>query len=142
VADIWKEVYKPKRKGLLTPCPGLKCIWEYPAPPTLPHTLLPQEVWYVRVCSFTFVFHTPQQLEECVNYYCNRIHSSSRIPGRDLVRYGGDTWERLRWYERLPMYLLEEPKRKKVVAALRLAVRQWTKALGRPIHRAVRQARP
>jgi hypothetical protein len=33
-----------------------------------------------------------------------------------------DHWEAHRWLERLPMYLLEEPKRKKVVKALNQAL--------------------
>jgi hypothetical protein len=130
MADIWKEVYKPRRKGL-TPYAGGNRMWEFPLPPLLPSTLSPREVWYVRVCSFTFVFHTPQQLEACLAYYSEKIHPSSRIP---LDQLGGcDHWECQRWFERLPMYLLEEPKRKKVFSALRFAARQWTKDRGRPL---------
>ena len=36
---------------------------------------------------------------------------------------GGDHWEYQRWFELLPMYLLEEPKRRKVVAALSEALK-------------------
>jgi hypothetical protein len=37
-------------------------------------------------------------------------------------KYNGIHWEAQRWFERLPMYLLEEPKRRKVVLALRQAL--------------------
>jgi hypothetical protein len=34
-----------------------------------------------------------------------------------------DHWEAQRWFEQLPMYLLEDAKRKKVVAALQKALK-------------------
>jgi hypothetical protein len=77
------------------------------------------------VCSFTFVFHTQEQLEALLDYYSRKTRPSSRIPGDRLGDYGGDSWERQRWFERLPMFLLEEPKRKKVVGALRMALKRW-----------------
>jgi hypothetical protein len=120
------ETYKPKRKGLPTPDVDSNLIWEFPLTRSLPHTLVPRERWFVRVCSFTFVFHSITQLEACLNYYKPKTRPSSRILGEDLFDYGGDHGERQRWFERLPMYLLEEPKRKKVVAALRQAFRRWT----------------
>ena len=123
--QIWKETLVPKRKGDLPPHAADK-MWAFPLPPTLPTTLLPREVWYVRVCSFTFVFHTLQQLQACLDYYGKKTHPSSRIPFAELANYGGDSSECQRWFERLPMYLLEEPKRQKVVAALRTARSQWS----------------
>jgi hypothetical protein len=36
--------------------------------------------------------------------------------------FGGDQTETQRWYDRLPMYLREEPKRVRVVAALEEAL--------------------
>jgi hypothetical protein len=127
MAEIWKEVYKAKRKGGSPPDADRNHMWGFPLPPCLPQTLSPREVWYVRVCSFTFVFHTPDQLEACLAFYTQKTHSSSRIPETSADgNYNGDNGERQMWFDRLPMYLLEEPKRKKVVAALRLAARQWT----------------
>jgi hypothetical protein len=123
VADIWKEAHQPKRKGLAqhdaAPTP---LMYEFPSPPALPQTLLPQETWFVRACSFTFAFHSREQLEACLAYYRRKIHPSSLIPAETLG--GGDHWEFQRWFERLPAYLLEEPKRKKVVAALSRALVQ------------------
>src|SRR5438034_9292935 len=121
MADIWKEVYKPKRKGSPAANPGsTHMIYEFPPPPALPTSLSPKEVWYVRVCSFTFAFHSMAQLEACFAYYSRKIHSTSRITEDNPLQ------EPQRWFERLPMYLLEEPKRKKVVAALQLALNRWT----------------
>jgi hypothetical protein len=90
-------------------------------PPTLPASLAPREVWHVRVCSFTFEFKTVEQLEACLAYYNQSIHPSSRTPWYRLGDYGGDNGECQMWFERLPMYLLEEPKRKRVVAPLEKA---------------------
>jgi hypothetical protein len=87
-------------------------------------SLLPRNVVIVRVASFTFKFQTVEQLRECLSYYEKRIHPSSRIPAKRSEAYLGKDWRRLRgwdverWFERLPMYLLEEPKRQKVLKAL------------------------
>jgi hypothetical protein len=127
MADIWKEAYNPNRKGSLSAYHGANETWEFPQRTASAHSLSAREIWFVRVCSFTFVFHTLAQVEACLDFYNKKVHPSSRIPGDRLPNYGGDHRERQRWFERLPTYLLEEPKRKKVVAALRAAVREWTK---------------
>lgn len=82
----------------------------------------------VRVASFTFRFSTTQQLRDCLAYYQQKVHPSSRIPAKDIAADIGEDWRTLRgwnverWFERLPMYLLEEPKREKVVKALSRAL--------------------
>jgi len=75
-------------------------------------------VYFVRVCSFTFEFHSIEQIKLCLAYFEKKIHPSSRIDIR-----GADSWEVQRWYERLPIYLFEEPKRQRVVKALMSAIR-------------------
>jgi hypothetical protein len=75
-------------------------------------------VYLVRVCSFTFEFHSIEQIKLCLTYFEKKIHPSSRI---DID--GADSWEVQRWYERLPMYLLEEPKRQRLVKALMSAIK-------------------
>jgi len=78
----------------------------------------------VRVASFAFRFETVEQLRECIQYYEKKTHPSSRISARTLARELGKDWRNLRgwdverWFERLPMYLREEPKRQKVLKAL------------------------
>jgi hypothetical protein len=82
----------------------------------------------VEVVSFTFRFATVAQLRECIAYYETRTHPSSRIPAKKLADDLGEDWreqrgwEVERWFERLPMYLLEEPKRQKVLKALNKAL--------------------
>ena len=125
MAAIWKELYTPKQRGCPPPDPHSTNLMPFPPSPTLPASLASREVWYVRVCSFTFEFQTIEQLEACLAYYQQKIRPSSRIPRERLPDYGGDSGECQRWFERLPMYLLEEPKRKKVVAALEKALKEW-----------------
>jgi hypothetical protein len=87
-------------------------------------SLLPRHVIVVQVVSFTFKFGTVEQLRECIAYYEKKTHPSSRIPAKRCEFYLGENWRKLRgwdverWFERLPMYLLEEPKRQKVLKAL------------------------
>lgn len=58
----------------------------------------------------------------CLEYYSEKIHPSSRRS--DTL--GGDHWEFQRWFERLPMYLSEAPKRQKVVKALAKALEEFS----------------
>jgi hypothetical protein len=76
-------------------------------------SLQTHRAFLVRVCSFTFTFQSLEQLQTCFDFYDRKIQPSSR---RDLC--GNDHWECERWFERLPLYLREEPKRQKVVKAL------------------------
>jgi hypothetical protein len=91
-------------------------------------SLLPRHTVVVRVASFAFRFQNAEQLRECIKYYERKTRPSSRIPARRLAAGLGDDWRKLRgwdierWFERLPMYLLEEPKRQKVLKALSKAL--------------------
>jgi hypothetical protein len=86
--------------------------------------LVPREVVLVRVASFTFQFTTTKQLRDCIEYHERKTHPSSRISAKAIAADIGPDWRDLRsweverWFERLPMYLLEEPKRQKVLKAL------------------------
>jgi hypothetical protein len=93
------------------------------------HDFRPFTTWYVRVCSFTFRFTNIRQLEACLEFFSQKTRPSSRIPYRDLKPYldaGLRSWEVQRWFDRLPMHLLEEAKRQKVVKALALAHKRWS----------------
>jgi len=91
-------------------------------------SLLPRYAIIVRVASFTFRFGTVKQLRECIAYYEKKTRPSSRIAAKILAADLGEDWRELRgwdverWFERLPMYLLEEPKRQKVLKALSKAL--------------------
>jgi hypothetical protein len=80
-------------------------------------TLLQRQVYFVRVCSFTFQFHSVQQIQACFDFYDRKIQPSSR------QHIGAaDHWECERWFERLPLFLREEPKRQRVIKALQNAL--------------------
>jgi hypothetical protein len=91
-------------------------------------SLLPRRAIVVHVASFKFGFRSLDQLRTCLAYYEQKTRPSSRIPAKTLAADLGEDWRRLRgwdverWFERLPMYLLEEPKRQKVLKALRKAL--------------------
>lgn len=86
--------------------------------------LIPPQTIVVQVASFTFRFDTVKQLKDCLAYYQQKTRPSSRVPAKVIASQLGDDWRKLRgweverWFERLPMYLLEEPKRQKVLKAL------------------------
>jgi hypothetical protein len=112
MARIWKEPYRGQSAG-----PG----WHIPKSRLRAPALDSQELIAVRVCSFTFYFISVEQLKAYLDYFSRKTHPSSRLrmPAR------ADTWihwEAQRWYERLPMYLFEEPKRQKVEKALTKAL--------------------
>jgi hypothetical protein len=91
-------------------------------------SLLPRHVIVVRVASFAFRFENVERLRECIKYYEKKTRPSSRIAAKTLAADLGEDWRELRgwhverWFERLPMYLLEEPKRHKVLKALSRAL--------------------
>ena len=91
-------------------------------------SLAPQHVIVVRVASFAFRFATVERVRECIKYYEKKTRPSSRISTKTLAADLGEDWRELRgwdverWFERLPMYLLEEPKRQKVLKALSRAL--------------------
>jgi hypothetical protein len=112
VARIWTETYRPEKHSAPAKYAG-SLNDHYRAP-----SLLPKDVLLVNVASFTFRFLTTQQLRECLAYFNSKTHPSSRV-----AIGAADHWEVQRWFEQLPMYLLEEPKRRKVVAALSEALK-------------------
>lgn len=93
-------------------------------------TLIQNQHIVVRFASFTFRFVCAAQMREYLGYFQQKTHPTSRIRGAILAGDLGEDWRGLRswdverWFERLPMYLFEEPKRKKVVKALSRALQQ------------------
>jgi hypothetical protein len=92
-------------------------------------SLIQRHTIVVRVASFAFRFGSIQQLRDCIEYYEKKTHPSSRIAAKTIAADLGEDWrtqrgwEVERWFERLPMYLLEEPKRQKVLKALSKALK-------------------
>jgi hypothetical protein len=73
-------------------------------------------VYFVEVCSFQFQFHSLEQIQECLDYFKQKVHPSTRKPHDGLEHY----WQA--WYERLPQWLFANSKRQKVVKALEKAL--------------------
>ena len=61
-------------------------------------------VYFVDVAAFTFQFQSLAQMNECLEFFRQKIHPTSIQPDVTLEHY----WQR--WYERLPRWLFEEPK--------------------------------
>src|SRR5262249_2609338 len=104
MANIWRETTKHRR--------SMPLGWAHiETPARSADDFRPFITWYVRVCSFTFRFNDIRQLEACLTYFDQKLRPSSRIPYRDLKLYldaGLRGWEVQRWFDRLPIYLLEE----------------------------------
>src|SRR5688572_15628575 len=116
MARIWTEPFDPTRHRS-------RMGWDFEQPSGIARhhrapTLEPHRVLLVRVARFTFELHSVAQLQACQVYYSAKHLPSSRMPV-ETGDYGGDHSEVQRWFERLPLYLREEPKRIQVVAALR-----------------------
>jgi hypothetical protein len=111
VARIWIEPFQPAKHS--APRESWGSIDDHIRAPAL----IPKNVLLVSVASFTFQFFTVEQLRDCLAYFDRKTHPSSRLPIG-----AADHWEVQRWFERLPMYLLEDSKRKKVVLALHQAL--------------------
>ena len=91
--------------------------------------LSPYKVCLVEVCGFQFIFHSVMQVELCLEYYSKQLQPTSRLPVH-TQNLGGDHWETQRWFEKLPMFLLEKSKRPKVIAALGRAVAEYSATPG------------
>jgi hypothetical protein len=87
--------------------------------------LIPEWVYCVYVCGFTFKFWSIAQIQAALDFYSKKIHPSSRLEDPS-----GSLWchhsEVQRWYERLPLYLRKEGKRQRVVKALEQALQQFS----------------
>jgi hypothetical protein len=122
MARIIIEDYKPNLNGHRNPMGYVDNAQRgrYSRAPSL----MPYKVCLVNVCDFTFEFHSVPQLKLCLEYYLAERHPSSRLPVY-TENLGGDHWETQRWFEKLPQYLLEKPKRTKVVAAFTKALKEY-----------------
>lgn len=84
-------------------------------------------VYYVAVCGFTFAFFSLDMIREYLDFFSRKVVPSSRFSGASRFSSGaaasvGDDQTR---FERLPVWLREEPKRQKVVKALERALKEF-----------------
>jgi len=89
-------------------------------------TLQRYPVYFVRVCGFTFEFHGIEQIEVCLKFFSQKVRPSSMIRFSEADRrIQWPHWVPQRWFERLPMQLLEERRRVRIVPALKQALAQF-----------------
>ena len=113
----WQRHHDPMNNGWGAPHPEQRS--RHQRSPSLES----HHVAFVRVAGFTFEFHSVAQIQTCLSYYAAKHQPTSRLPV-STGDYGGGQSETQRWFERLPLFLREEPKRVRVVAALEEALRQ------------------
>jgi|GEM_PF-2253812 len=125
MAQIWSETYDPKRHHDrmfdVSRIPGVpsKQYWRAP-------TLQRYRVYFVRVCGFTFEFHSLEQLKVCLEFFNQKVRPSSKITiSSSERRIQSIHWFAQRWFERLPMQLLEERRRVRIVPALKEALTKF-----------------
>ena len=82
--------------------------------------LIERWAYLVRVCGFTFQFISASQVRDCLEHFSRKIHPSGRY---DKLPSGSHWYHP--WHERLPMWLFEEPKRARVIKALRDALSEF-----------------
>lgn len=125
MAQIWSETFDPKRHSDkmcdISQIPGVPKEQYWRAP-----TLQRYPVYFVRVCGFTFEFHSIEQIEACLRFFSQKVRPSS------MIRFSHSDrqihwlhWVAQRWFERLPMQLLEERRRVRIVPALRQALSKF-----------------
>jgi hypothetical protein len=98
-------------------------IWKEPKSSN--PTLIPEWVYFVNVCSFTFKFDSVDQIKLYIDFYSRKIHPTSRVYVGDEAVLRCHRYQVQRWYERLPLYLRKEGKRQRVVKALEQALEKF-----------------
>lgn len=91
--------------------------------------------YFVRVCGFTFEFVSLAEIREALDWFETKLHPSSKLnKPTNWDEKSSVCWktalsahhhESQRWHERLPAGLTSEPRREKVVAALRRALQEF-----------------
>jgi hypothetical protein len=127
MAQIWTETYDPKKHSDKmrdsSRTPGVPDEQYRHAP-----TLQRYSIYFVRVCGFTFEFHNLEQLKVCLEFFSQKVRPSSRIRFSEADRgVHWLHWVSQRWFERLPMQLLEERRRVRIVPALKKALMRFEK---------------
>jgi hypothetical protein len=108
MAKIWTEIYDSQRHhDKMRDVTRISDISaeKYRRAPTLQQ----YPVYFVRVCNFTFEFHNLEQLKACLKFFSKKVRPSSMIRFTEADRkIHWLHWVAQRWFERLPMKLLEE----------------------------------
>jgi hypothetical protein len=113
VARLWREPYTLEKARAA-------CVrdWEdhlIVGPPNAPW------IFYVEVCRFTFAFFSLDMIRRYRDFYAAEVLPSSRLSGPLWSPAGCNQ----RWFERLPLRLRKEPRRRRVVRALDRALAEF-----------------
>ncbi|MFC4310868.1 hypothetical protein ACFPN2_17365 [Steroidobacter flavus] len=107
--NIWKERFDPSRhEDRMDSSKHL----DYAADPH--ESLRTHWVYFAEVAGFTFEFMSLDQARECLRYFEQRLHPSTRADIGSAYH-----WEMQQWYERIPGYLKSDRNRPEVVRALK-----------------------
>ena len=133
MAQIWSETFDPKRhSNKMWDCSQLPAVpaEQYSRAPTLQR----YQVYFVRVCGFTFEFQSIDQIEACLKFFSSKVRPTSRLRLSQADRKAHWVhWAVQRWFERLPMQLLEERRRVRIVPALKQALAKFRNESGSPL---------
>ncbi|NES65225.1 MAG: hypothetical protein F6K24_08145 [Okeania sp. SIO2D1] len=133
MARIWKELrvqdrrWKPSSRPIpsfLVDCPML----DDAAPPEFSPdpAIIPEFIYYVHVCGFTFRFWSISQIQLCLDFYSQKLNPSSRISISPNWQEKPDHSLLQTWYSRLPLALRKENKRQQVIKALKKALEKFS----------------
>jgi hypothetical protein len=119
MAKLWKETYSREQAERLG-------IHDFEGVPVLGPSDA-RWIYYVQVCRFTFAFFSLAMIREYLDFFSQKVLPTSRLHGASPFSGGraasvGDGQTR---FERLPLRLRKEPRRQKVVKALKLALRTF-----------------
>ena len=122
MARIWTETFNPKRHADKmrdgSPLPDAPVPQRYP-------------VYIVLVPGFTFEFHNIQQIEVCLRFFSQKVRPESMMQFLDTDRHILELNSvSPRWFEELPLPLLEEHRRLEITAALTKALRRFRAGTG------------
>jgi hypothetical protein len=121
MARIWTETFNPKRHADKMRAASV---------PTVP-ALQRHSVYFVSVTGFTFEFHNIQQLEVCLRFFSQKVRPESMMQFLDTDRHILELHAiSPRWFQELPLPLLEEHRRLEIAAALTKALRRFRAGTG------------
>lgn len=124
MAKFWKEHRQRQIGGNPDDYAGPMRHNDGPPPEVSPDpVIIPEWIYCVRVCGFTFQFWGINQISAALEFYSQKTHRSSRLPNSPWLQSEHDVAQR--WYERAPLYLQKNGKRERVVKALKTALEHF-----------------
>jgi hypothetical protein len=121
MARIWTETFNPKRhadKMRDVSVPAIPDLQRYP-------------VYLVGITGYTFEFHNIQQIEVCLRFFSQKVRPESMMQFLETDRHILELHAvSPRWFQELPLPLLEEHRRLEIATALTKALRRFRAGTG------------